>query len=392
MTNRPLGEAHHKHARPLISLALLEAVSTPLLMRLLGPFQEALAPHGFVLGDAAAPISLAALHAVLERGDAPEDLVEALLQIEALAEDDAHEHLVMNAEALQLDLFTSGRRRLSAVDLAFSIYLEHRDTFHDASSDFATESVTRFVEFSGRKPQGPLALTSPTRRARLVESLQHWFASRNRTAYVEVEIFETPTQFNFHVVHGRPEKCRSVIAPDADRRTRLSYIPDKHDLLIYDPRTFKLCVNAQWAHENHFYRRTIGDIFFGDAEHFQPRSVFTGTPIQEEGCAALSTEGVDGLRSVALRELTVEHSKREKVLFKGDDLAKALLSESKRKVICEGTVAQMRFALGLAGRSRALKVEVALPNTLIYDRRIQPEVVRAFLRKRGFRAVSAEAG
>ncbi len=388
MTQHQPGARQRKHSKSFISLSILEGVSPPLLARLLKPHAAFLSGANLALDDS--PATIARLHRLLAGEDVPDDLVDALLQIEALADEDNHDDMLAQAGTEQLDLF-AGAKRLSTADLAFTIYLDHRDVFQAAAPALGTERVTRFVEFCGQPPSAPPSLSSRTRKERLLEAMRGWFSGRHRTGYVEIEIVETPTEFNFHIVHGRPEKRRTVISEDECKRTNLSYIPDKHDLVIYDARTHKLCVNAQFAIENNFYRRAIGEVYFGHADHFQPRSVFTGAPIQEEGPAALSIEGVDGLRSVTLRELVIERPRHATVFFKGDDLSKELQSRHEREVIRSGTIAHMRFALGVAGRARPLKVEVSLPNTLSYDRRIAPDVVRAFLRKRGFRAVPKEA-
>ena len=388
MTQHEPGASQRKRSKSLISLSLLEGVSPPLLARLLEPHASFLSAAGLALDEA--PAALARLHRALAGEDVPEDLVDALLQIEALADEDNHDDMLAQAGTEQLDLF-AGAKRLSTADLAFTIYLDHRDVFQEAAPVLGTERVTRFVEFCGQPPSRPPALMSRTRKERLLEAMRSWFSGRHRTGYVEIDIVEAPTECNFHIVHGRPEKRRTVISEDECKRTNLSYIPDKHDLVIYDARTHKLCVNAQFAIENNFYRRAIGEVYFGHAEHFQPRSVFTGAPIQEEGPAALSIEGIDGLRTVTLRELVIERPRHATVFFKGDDLSKELQSKHEREVIRGGKIAHMRFALAVAGRARPLKVEVSLPNTLSYDRRIAPDVVRAFLRKRGFRAVPKEA-
>ncbi len=388
MTQHQPGAAYRKQSKSFISLSLLEGVSPPLLARLLEPYGAFLATAGVTLDDS--PASIARLHRALSGDDVPEDLADALLQIEALADEDNHDEMLAQAGHEQLDLFARAKR-LSSEDLAFTIYLDHRDVFQAAAPALGTERVTRFVEFCGHAPPSAPAFGSRTRKERLLEAMRSWFSARHRTGYVELEVVETPDELNFHVVHGRPAKRRTVISEDECKRTSLSYIPDKHDLVIYDARTHKLCVNAQFAIENNFYRRAFGEVYFGHAEHFQPRSVFTGAPIQEEGPAALSIDGIDGLRSVTLRELVIERPRHATVLFKGDDLSKELQSRHEREVIRSGTIAHMRFALGVAGRARPLKVEVSLPNTLSYDRRIAPDVVRAFLRKRGFRAVPKEA-
>lgn len=359
-----------------------------MLLRFLEPHTAFVSSAGVVLDDS--PASIAQLHRALSGDGVPEDLVDALLQIEALADEDNHDAMLAQAGTEQLDLFT-GAKRLSTADLAFTIYLDHRDVFQAAAPALGTERVTRFVEFCGQAQRAAPAFASRTRKERLLEAMRSWFSGRHRTGYVELDIVEATAELTFHVVHGRPSKRRTVISEDECERTTLSYIPDKHDVVIYDARTHKLCVNAQFAIENNFYRRAIGEVYFGHAEHFQPRSVFTGAPIQEEGPAALSIDGIDGLRSVTLRELVVERPRRATVFFKGDDLSKELQSKHEREVIRSGTIAHMRFALGVAGRARPLKVEVSLPNTLSYDRRIAPDVVRSFLRKRGFRAVPMEA-
>jgi hypothetical protein len=386
MPNRQPGELHRNNTHRLVSRALLEAVSPPLLARFLRPFDDFLATGDLASTEEISDAWLTKLHACLATGNIPLELADALLQIDALMSEEGHDGILLHAAAEQLDLFASARR-LSTADLALTLYLDHRDAFRDTEAVVQSEHVARFVEFCGISPNPSPRLGSTMLLGRLEIALREWFASRNRTSYVEVHVFETPTEYNFHIVHGRPPRRRSVITANEQGRESLSFIPDKEDLVIYDLESKKLSVNAQFPLENNFYRRAIGDVYFGNAEYFQPRSVFTGAPLQEEGPLALSPEGIDGLRGVRLCELTVEQPGRTSVLFKGVDLAARLASEHDRAVIREGQIAQMRFDLELANRARPLKVEVSLPNKLTYDRRIAPTVVRAFLRKRGFRAV-----
>jgi hypothetical protein len=368
--------------------AVLEGVSAPLLVRFLRPYDDFLERGGLRVPESIDRRWITSFAALLARPDVPNELADALYQIEALVDDDSHDALLSHPDATQLNLFATSRR-LSAVDLAFTIYLDHRELFVDVESRAHSKNVTRFLEFTHADSEIAPQLGSKMRQARLEERLREWFASRNRTRYVELHLLETTGEFNFHIIHGRLERRHDIITPDEHARESLTYIPGKKDLVIYDPEAKKLSINAQFPIENNFYRRAIGDVYFGDAEHFQPRSVFTGVPLQEEGLAALSPDGIEGLKGVALRELVIEQGDRTRVSFGGPNLEKTLTSSLERELICAGVIAKMQFALEIVGRARPLRLDVCLPNKLTYDRRIAPSVVRTFLRKRGFRAVES---
>ncbi|MFI5302801.1 MAG: hypothetical protein ACHREM_32325, partial [Polyangiales bacterium] len=190
--------------------------------------------------------------------------------------------------------------------------------------------------------------------------------------------------------HGRPPRNHGAIESD-DRRTRVAYIPDKHDTLVVDRRTGRLAVNAQYPREHEFYRSAIGRVFWDDEEHFVAAPVFTGCPIQVEGCGALGTHGVPGVHHVALRELRVESKDIDRVVIttKGNDLWPTLATAAGRKILDLGEIVFFKLAIALTGRSRPVLVEVEVPNRVSYDRRVGDEIVREYLLAAGFMLLSA---
>jgi hypothetical protein len=177
----------------------------------------------------------------------------------------------------------------------------------------------------------------------------------------------------------------------AESRSRLSYIREKQDLAVFHKNTGKLAIDAQFPVEQDFYRQVLGQVFFGDAEHFAVRAVYTGQPLVEEGSASLSADGIPGLTHVVLKEVKVVSptQKRERIQIGSDNLAKRIDSPWGRAIFEMGEVRYMRMALTIVSQRRPLVMQIITPNQLKYDRRVGADIVREFLLARGFMTLPA---
>ncbi|MFI5298637.1 MAG: hypothetical protein ACHREM_11105 [Polyangiales bacterium] len=384
---------------PLVRLSLFEATQPALLVRFLRPFAAYVASRGVALDAIANDAGqLAALHDVLSAvdRDMPVALQQALVDVAELATEGAHDHVLKIARTQQLGLF-GVTARTTPEDLAFEVYLDHPELFRSAHALTQASDVRGFVEFVARDATPLVDATTTSKRLHLGGQISAYFAARNRTGYCDLRVSETETETTFVVIHGRPPRNHGAIESD-DRRTRVAYVPDKHDTLVVDRRTGRLAVNAQYAREQDFYRAALGRVFWGDEDHFVAEPVFTGAPLAQEGTGALGTHGVPGLREVLLRELRLEAKGPVdlSVALKATDLAPVLDSEIGKKLMELGAVAGFKLALVVAGRPRAVVVDVDVPSSLSFDRRFGSEIVREYLIETGFmrmpEARDADAG
>jgi hypothetical protein len=379
----------------LVRLDLLEAVRPELLIRFLRPFEDYLTSRGVALEGVACDTEwIAGLHAVLNAVDPemPAELQQGLLDVADLTTESAHEHVLSIARSQQLGLFTINART-TPEDLAFEVYLDHRDVFRSAHARTQSTEARRFVEFFAKDASPLVGHNSGAKRALLARAIGAWFRERNRTAFCDVRVSEVGDEVSFVIIHGRPPRNHGAIESD-DRRTRVTYVPDKHDILVFDRRTGRLAVNAQFFGEQDFYRRVLGRVFWGDEDHLVAQPVFTGEPLVEEGGAALQPHGVPGLAGVVLREMKIGSSDLAGsgvITWKANDLGPLLATPLGRLVLLYGDVLQFQLALVLHGRPRAVRVDVQVPNHLSFDRRFGGDIVREYLLESGFMRMPAPA-
>lgn len=378
----------------VVRLELLEAVTPELLLRFLRPFASYLARRGVQLEDVAVDDAwLGQLHQVLNAVDPamPAELQQGLIDIADLTSESAHEQVLVAARERQLSLFTAAPTT-TPEDLAFTIFLDHRDVFRHAHARTQSSEIRRFVEFVGKDLSPPEGASSGAKHARLAHRLGRWFQERNRTAFCSVRAVETEAEVRFLIIHGQPPRTHGAIE-SVERRGRVSYVRDKHDAVVFDRRTGKLGVNAQFVGEQDLYRRSIGAVFWGDEEHFAAQPLFSGEPLRERGSAAVRPHGVPGVVSVALRAISVtsEVTAGDVVAWTGPDVAQRLDSELGRLVRQEGQVSGFRLDVTLAGKPRPVRVDVRVPNHLSFDRRVGAPAIREYLLEAGFMTLPSVA-
>jgi hypothetical protein len=378
-----MAEAVLKNVAPL---ALLERVSPELLLRFLRPYEAYLQSRGVpVEGISPDSAWVRKLHAALQQVDPemPTALQQGLVDIADLATEQGLEQALRVSNKEQLNLFTKDSR-VDIIDAPFRMYLDHPREFRASKIRLQATRVERFIEFHPRTSTLMPPLTDAHQK-RLREECAKFFASRNRTDFCELQVVESEPEILFVVIHGRAPKTHGIIRSSTDR-SRLSYVRDKHDVILYDKRSGQLSVSAQYPVEQEFYRRTFGRVFFRTLDHFATRMLLTGRPLLDLGATALSAAGLPGIRFVRLRQLRIkEHDGRgTTVTFDALDLRHLLAQSHLLELLGRGEVLMMKFDIHLEGQKKAVSMQLVPPNRLTQDRRVGAALVRSFLLERRF--------
>ncbi|MGO8997401.1 MAG: hypothetical protein ACLQVI_29145 [Polyangiaceae bacterium] len=387
------------HVRP-VPRQFLERVSRPLLARLLSAYVPVLVDvHAFPLAALAASAQIDRTHvATLWHllGTAPPDLVplrDDLLAVADVATHAGHEILLAHDRARVLD------HELGAEDCAATARLEHRALFDMARPQTAGQAQTKsYATFQSKSPR-PLSRDEACRAAfkkRMVEAL----SARGRSTVFKLHEWQSGSELHMELVYGRLASARDLIgktsagdAPDlvvhditaqvTDRSTERAYA-------IFHDDTLRLDVaGPDWMKE--LVRRTLGETHFGSVGHFQGDETITLAPLADM-VAALSVDGVPGLKKAELQELWTNLGGASgawaAVGARGDCNAGAS-SGYVARFLTDGASTEASFLLSVAGRTRPLKLKVAPPRRLEFDRRDPrvERVVRDWVVARGFMSV-----
>ena len=389
------------HVRP-VPRQFLERVARPLLARLLSAYAPALVDvHAFPLAALAASAQtdrthVAALWHLL--GTAPPDLVplrDDLVAVADVATHAGHEILLAHDGARVLD------HELGAEDCAATARLEHRALFDTARAQAAGQSQAKsFATFQSASPR-PLPRDGACRasfKRRMIEDLN----ARGRSTVFQVHEWQSGFELHMELVYGRLASARDLIkktkagdAPDVvvheitaqvtDRSTERAHAVFHDDTLHLD------VAGPDWMKE--LIRRVLGETHFGSVAHFQGDEAVTLAPLADMA-AALSVEGVPGLKKVELQELWTNlggpNGAWAAVGARGDCNAGAS-SGYVARFLSEGASMEASFLLWITGRTRPLKLKLVPPRRLEFDRR-DPRVeriVRDWVVARGFMSVPA---
>lgn len=374
-----------------VRLSLLERVRPETLLRVLRPFEGYLGDQDVHLGDEVDLAWIGRLHGALCAVDPamPAALQRALHEIADVAHEEALLQGLELAGERHLALVRPGTK-LTAEDVAFEMYLEHREHFETLLARAQSKEAQRFVEFFASYNAPLEGASDADRIAQLEHRVGSWFANRNCTGFCEVRVLERANEVTLLVIHGRTPRSVGVIT-EAWARGRTSFVPDSIDTVVFDRSTCRLSVNARWPAEQDHYREVMGSVFFGDGGHFLAHEVYTGEPLVEDGARALSPVGIQGLDEVVLQRVEVQDTgvAAHHLSWRGRDLGHIVGTSAWRAFLDARSVTHIKLALKLRGRRRRVPVEIAPPNRLTYDRRLGDAVVREFLLVRGFMRLPA---
>jgi len=367
-----------------MSLELLERASPLLIVGLAQPFITELSALGLTLLGAPAELWQSQLIDLTQaRGeDLPQTLRGALLELVELSSPFGYE--VALALACEHRLSISDVTHLSPEDLALTLYLDHRAVFLNALSLIKSEEPRSFVELHPTQPALLHTHICELRRREMETYLRGWFEARNREGYVELMVSEARDTLHLSVHHALASTTVSVVR--GATREELSITPTRRDQITFEPHTGRLSITADQLDEVEVYRRLMGRVLFSDSEYFCVAAQVSCEPLIEDLRAALSPEGVRGLKRVELREvaLVAIENPYDEIIWRASPLEGAFEWDLGNLLHRDRRLRAIKLALSFEGRALPKLVTLTPPTRLAFDPRTRSQEVRTYLTQRGF--------
>jgi hypothetical protein len=358
----------------------LERVSRSLLARLLSPYERALEAHGCPLGAlaASAQTDRRQVEALWHLLSAPPPelapLRDDLVAVADVATQTGHEILLARDSGRVLD------HDLGAEDCAATARLEHPDLFDGARPQTAGQSQTKsYASFQSSKPRpfpDDAACTGAFER-RMREEL----VARGRSSYLKLHAWRSGLERHMEIVYGRLASARDIIGKTADGAAHdlTAQVTDRtteRAHAVFHDDTLRLDVAGyDWMKE--LARRVLGEAYFGSQAHFEGMETISLAPFADLA-AALSVEGVPGLKKVELQELWLDFGGPAGAwvaVGARTDCMRAQSSAYAMQALSEAKPAEATTLLFLTWRTRPVKLKIAPPRRLDFERR-DPRVVR----------------
>jgi len=372
----------------IVRREVLDHAARPLLVELLTPFASFFDRHGVRLDDLAKTSQedralVARVHALVHDDGAieppPDDLVELLALLDALATSDAADALIRYDTERRLPRGTHGD-----VDLGLIALLRHPELAELVAAATAREPEHKFAEYAPARTDLELGVTRPA-LAKLAKVLGARLAALDHTDVCRPELTKNRWYVELEIVHGSRPKTRDTIDPASRSLAQITDVTARRSFARIDRRTGRLFVRA-YPRVREEIRRAFGEVLADDGDFYSPAGLYDLSVFKDVD-AALAPESP--VKRVELRMISMVAHDGVSSLFKR---GRADLLVSSSRPIIEMSLRgaspiAVRIYLDIGG-SRMIRVELAADgkrNVIDYNRD-DPEVrriVERFLQSRG---------
>lgn len=340
-------------APKLSRLGVLKKVQAANLLAFLGPYRDYLKRRGFAWPDSEAALDCNALARVLAapHPDMPPDLVDQLELVDLLGEEQQYLAFESDYSALVQKLQDP---RDSAADIAMRI-LRHNPRI--AWKAFDKRALTVHRALSSFLADEAKAFRPPTdeRIAKIEAALAPLFDKTNRSSACRVNPMHEDGQWAFVIRHGEPVARIGTISETGESGSLL-FRPERLDVAYFNPEKREWLISGGSKVLKEMYREQFGAVFHGSRHALSPSDRYTLDPLRQ-GPAWLNDHGMDGLRAVMLKEITIQLPVGVNMkLTRGDVFAELM---RQRGIYGEGIeFVEATFALLLRHMKRILHVKV----------------------------------
>jgi hypothetical protein len=365
----------------------LKHLSREVLKKLVGPFVTKITGRGIALpsedledkdyytqwtGVFADPATL------------PEELTETLITIDEMSTETAHENLMeqMEMEGLTVPLGD----KPTAMEVAVQVFLEKPDFLKAKHAEERLRSLRSFVHFLPPVDvRAPDFMRPPDADLeKFGQRLKPFFKKKVKGEFVDVTCHEMDGEFWFIILHG-DIMTRTLEVKNDVKSNVLRYRPETDDVLVYNPGSNSVRVNAGSGGERKEYAKLFGEMFFADTMYFKLGSKYTFDPVKS-GREVFNDVEVDGIDEVILREVRVFRGwdKHAVVTVRADDVFD--LVERNLFPIAENTVIQkvsLDFVFS-GDKDRPRPVKIVDENTASLARACDNALVEKWLNLAGF--------
>ena len=420
----------------------LRGIGQPVLGRFLGRFAPELTAAGIMLpaqDDEDFAESVAGICSAPE--GLPEALIEAMFEIEELANAEGRERI--ERAVLRSGLAIAFDADATHADLAMEVWLSDPALVARCHNESRLNRLTAFEYFSNpeSKPQmradkrgweveprrheggegerrtgirrglgedgdgmsgvlvpvggGPVeptavaeavvkvGLPDKSTMAGIVADLDEWFATHGRgEGTTHIETHEMEGELWFVIRHGDTWSRMPTVRGRGVNV--LHFRPTKDDVVVYSPKRDDLRIHARTKGERELYRTTFGRRLFKNARRFDERRAYTLEPLRAEGIDALDVDASASIRRIVLRryEVAWDTGRHETLARTADDL----FAQGRPRSIPEsGRLVRAVFDVHFTGCRKPRPVEVRPPNVLKLGRHCDAAAVHGWLEARGFR-------
>ena len=312
----------------------------------------------------------------------PPDLVDALYYVNDMGTNDGMELLMEAAEQAGLPVVSGDH--VTPVDYAIQVWLLSRELVEEKHEQLYRVRLRSFEYFMTLESPVP-AFKNPTETTlrALEDDMNAWFVKRRRGSTCKVQVFENENIIWFMVRHGDPFTREPVI--QENESSSILYQPEKHDVIVYNPRLGEIRINAGNKGEKELYRTRFGLHLFGSKDFFSSRSRFDLEPLRQSGEDTLRCEDVAGMEWAKLKEIEISwggafHASDIK---KADDLF-AMLRERNRRMPTGGKLNKAKFQIKFSDSKEPRTVGVTSGNRSQFKRDDDALIIESWLGKRGF--------
>jgi hypothetical protein len=318
---------------------------------------------------------------------APMELLESLYYIEQLSHDDYFDDLLEIASKHPL-----GYEVQTVQDLALLLQLECPEEVQQYHASIylnaAQKRVKRFDSYfsTSEVPTRIRKITSRIREQMEID-LNLWAKANKRGIGMRVFITQEENAVWFLIRHGQPMKRENAVT-EVGGNQQVFYRPEKFDVAIYYPDSDELAIGVRTKGQRLAYADVIGRYCFGDENYFsmETEAKYTLAPLLKYGADALFCPvSVPEIVKVTLYELHIAHEGKDNIeMRRYHDLFQAFESEP-RDITTEKRIRLLKAKfLFHFSDERTRIVNLILPNTSIYDRETDHDLIHAWLIQRGF--------
>lgn len=364
----------------------LKGASPQNLAQLLMPYTDFLKSKGLSLPKSGMEVNsfdYAALSNILMTSDSniPCGLIDSLQCIREMATPETMDYLLREAGIHGVPIDDPD---LSPADLAVQVWLHDKSILERVYAEQFLIRPCTFVYFQGRE-EGNTRFREPCPNIiRALEGdLDQWFQRKKRGCGCRVFVYPRQDGIWFLVWHGAPFRREGCI--ENGEPSCISYRPERYDVLIYQPATGELQIDADAIAEREIYRRYFGRHFFGDDHHFPGTAIYTLDPLRANGERALVCSDVDGMKLVRLCriEFVIGRLFRSIETIESEDIF-AAINAGDISIPHNARVSEGGFRIEFSDSRVPREVAIRPSNVIYYQRDSDCIVVEPWLRLRGF--------
>lgn len=312
------------------------------------------------------------------KGDAKDELLEALYQVYDLCTDRGHEDLL--AACKDLDYDPDPDHALPVECLSLKVRTEREEIFTFARGRNNFFHAERFSIYQGEIAR---EIDKPDRAAKKFNGLlSKAFKDHKGSDRVLVRQYVEGTYVNFIVYHEKRVKVTLTLKGPKDRPKVKANIfrPAQQDFLSYNQETGQLEIEAGFRNEEKKLRRNFADACFSDAEFFDgPHAAdrFRLAAIADNNFTLKCPMGI----SATLVELrfTLPQSEGPKFTVRSKNVLQTLTKNGLRSKLDGGSIDGAVLKITFTDDQRGKRVELTGSNTIKFKRAKHAEDIFSLL-------------